>query len=86
MNDKGEVAMKVNLKCFAKLSNESQCDFRESTTFEMNEGATVSDLAKQAEVLPEDVEIAFVNNTIVDLGTVLTDGDKVGLAPAVGGM
>ena len=78
--------MKVNMKCFAKLSKDSQCDYRESTAYEMNEGATVYDLAKRAEISPKDVEIAFVNNRVVTLEAVLADGDNVGLAPAVGGM
>jgi molybdopterin converting factor small subunit len=78
--------MKVNLKCFAKLSKDSQCDYRESTSYEVNEGETVYDLARRADILPKDVEIAFVNNRVVNLETVLSDGDNVGLAPAVGGM
>lgn len=78
--------MNVNLKCFAKLSKDSQCDYRESTPYEINEGETVYDLAKRAEILPEDVEIAFVNNKVVNLEAVLSDGDNVALAPAVGGM
>lgn len=32
------------------------------------------------------VKIAFVNSRKVDLDTVLADGDRVGLTPAVGGM
>ena len=78
--------MQVNLKCFAKLSKDSQCDYRESTSYEVNEGETVYDLARRADILPKDVEIAFVNNRVVNLETVLSDGDNVGLAPAVGGM
>ena len=78
--------MKVNLKCFAKLSQASQCDYRESTAYEINAGETVYDLAKRAKILPKDVEIAFVNNKVVNLEAKLSDGDNVGLAPAVGGM
>ena len=78
--------MKVELKCFAKLSRDSECDFRESTTYELKSGATIHDLAKRANILPEDVAIAFVNNRVVSAETVLADGDRVGLAPAVGGM
>ena len=78
--------MRVNLKCFAKLSKDSQCDYRESTPYEINEGDTVYDLAKRVEILPEDVEIAFINNKVVNLEAVLSDGDNVALAPAVGGM
>ena len=78
--------MKVSLKCFAKLSRDGECDFRESTPYEINEGETVYDLAKRANIPPKDVEIAFVNNRVVRPETVLADGDKVGIAPAVGGM
>jgi molybdopterin converting factor small subunit len=78
--------MKVNLKCFANLSKDSQCDYSESTTYEINEGETVYDLVKRAKVLPKDVKIAFVNNKVANLEEVLSDGDNVGLAPAVGGM
>ena len=78
--------MEVNLKCFAKLSNGSGCDYRESTTYEIKAGETVSDLAKRANISPKDVEIAFVNNKIVNLEAALADGDRVGLVPAVGGM
>jgi molybdopterin converting factor small subunit len=78
--------MKVNLKCFAKLSKDSQCDYRESTSYEIRKGETVHELATRAHVLPKNVEIVFVNNRVVNLETVLSDGDNVGLAPAVGGM
>jgi len=33
-----------------------------------------------------DVKIAFVNSRVVNFDTVLSEGDRVGLAPAVGGM
>ena len=78
--------MKVNLKCFAQLSNSGECDFRDSTSYEIEQGDTVYDLANRAKILPKDVKIAFVNNKTVGLETVLVDGDNVGLAPAVGGM
>jgi molybdopterin converting factor small subunit len=78
--------MKVNLKCFARLSKEGECDFEDSTPYEIDKGETVYDLANRAKILPKDVEIAFINNKIVSLETVLADGDNVGLAPAVGGM
>ena len=78
--------MKINLKCFAKLVNPDTCDFRESTTYDLADGQTVEDLVKHAGVAREDVKIAFVNSRVVDFDTVLSDGDQVGLAPAVGGM
>jgi molybdopterin converting factor small subunit len=78
--------MKVNLKCFATLVNAETCDFRDSTPYELADGQSVEDLIKSAEIAKEDIKIIFVNSRIVDLDTVLFDGDQVGLAPAVGGM
>jgi molybdopterin converting factor small subunit len=78
--------MKISLKCFSKLVNPNTCDFRESTTYDLEEGLAVKDLVERAGIDTADVKIAFVNSRIVELDTVLSDGDQVGLAPAVGGM
>ena len=78
--------MKVQLKCFSTLVNPDTCDYRGSTAYDLSEGQTVEDLMKQAGIAPEDVKIAFVNGRIVGFDTALTDGDQVGMAPAVGGM
>ena len=78
--------MKVDLKCFAKLVNPDTCNFKESTSYELDNGQTVEHLLEAAEISREDVKIAFVNSRVVDLDTVLSEGDQVGLAPAVGGM
>ena len=78
--------MKVNLKCFASLVNLDSCDYKDSTEYNLDDGQTVKDLVQLAGIAKEDVKIAFVNSRVVDLDTVLSDGDQVGLAPAVGGM
>ena len=78
--------MKVNLKCFSKLVNPDTCDFDESTLYEIADGDSIESLVQRAGIAKEDVKIAFVNNRIVDFDTILSDGDRVGLAPAVGGM
>jgi len=78
--------MKINLKCFSKLVNPDTCSFNESNSYDMAEGQTVEDLVRRAGIAREEVKIAFVNSRIVDLDTVLSDGDRVGLAPAIGGM
>ena len=78
--------MKVNLKCFSKLVNPDTCDFNESTIYEIADGQSVEDLVQRAGIAGEDVKVAFVNSRVVDFDTVLSDGDRVGLAPAVGGM
>ena len=78
--------MKVNLKCFSTLVNPDTCDFKESTTYELDDGQTLQDLVQRAGIDGEDVKIAFVNSRKAELDTVLSDSDRVGLAPAVGGM
>ena len=78
--------MIVNLKCFASLVNLDSCDYKDSTEYNLDDGQTVEDLVQLAGISKEDVKIAFVNSRVVDLDTVLSDGDQVGLAPAVGGM
>lgn len=78
--------MKVDLKCFSTLVNPESCDFRNSTSYDMEDGQTVEDLMKYADIAKKDVKIIFVNSRIVDANTVLSDGDKVGFAPATGGM
>jgi sulfur carrier protein ThiS len=81
-----EFAMKINLVCFSKLANEGTCDYRNRTEYDMVDGQKVEDLVQRAGIAREDVKIAFVNSRIVGFDTVLSDGDRVGLAPAVGGM
>ena len=78
--------MKVDLKCFSTLVNLDTCDFNASTPYELNEGQTVGDLIGKAGIDSKDVKIAFVNSRITDLDVKLSDGDRVGLAPAIGGM
>ena len=78
--------MKVNLKCFSNLADSDTCDFRDSTGYELNDGQTVEALVERAGIDKNSVKIAFLNNKIVDLDTVLSEGDRIGLAPSVGGM
>jgi len=78
--------MKVDIKCFANLVNPHTCDFKQSMTYELNNGQTVQHLIERAGIAREDVKIAFVNSRVVDFDTVLSEGDRVGLAPALGGM
>lgn len=78
--------MKIELKCFATLVDPGTCDFRKSTAYNLSEGQTVADLAREAGIADADIKIAFVNSRVVTMDSVLSDGDRVGLAPAVGGM
>ncbi len=78
--------MKVSLKCFSNLADPNTCDFRDSTEYELNDGQTVEALVERAGIDKNSVKIAFLNNKTVGLDTVLSDGDRIGLAPSVGGM
>lgn len=78
--------MIVKLKCFSTLVNPDSCDYKDSTAYNLSDGQTVEDLVQRAGIARQDVKIAFVNNRLVDFDTILSDGDQVGLAPAVGGM
>ena len=78
--------MKVYLKCFSELAESGNCNFSESKTYRLNDGQTVGDLVQLAGIDRQDVKISFVNNRKSDFDSVLSNGDRVGLAPAVGGM
>lgn len=78
--------MKVHIKCFATLSQDEVCDYHGAKAYELDEGATVADLAKKVDVDTEDVKIIFVNNKSVQMNYVLSDGDQVALSPKTGGM
>lgn len=74
--------MKVDLKCFADLANPDTCDFRDATAYELENGQTVEHAIELAGIKKEDVKIAFVNNSVAALDTVLGEGDRVALTPA----
>ena len=52
---------------------------------EARPGLTVRDVVVEAGVRPEEVYIVILNGTRVDLAAPLTDGDRLGLFPAVSG-
>jgi sulfur carrier protein ThiS len=81
-----EIKMNVILRCFSILANAGSCNFGEGKPYHLTEGQTVADLVDKAGIAIKNVKVAFVNSKIVDFNTVLTDGDRVGLTPAVGGM
>ena len=78
--------MNVDLKCFSTLADADKCDFRESKSYTLKDGQTVEDLVAKAGIEKNDVKIVFVNSKKVDFDKTLSNGDRVGLAPAVGGM
>jgi hypothetical protein len=78
--------MKVHLKCFASLAKEDICDYEGSTEYEISKGETVGSLIDRIGMKSADIKIIFVNGQKSSLETVLREGDRLGLAPATGGM
>jgi molybdopterin converting factor small subunit len=78
--------MKINIKCFATLSEAGHCDYKDSRVTELDENADVNELIAQLGLPKDKVEIIFVNGKRVDSNQTLSDGDQVGFFPAVGGM
>jgi len=78
--------MKVEVKCFAMLSDAEGCNFAGSMPCEVAEGQTVADLMNTLGVDPAAVNLIFVNGRRRQPDAVLAEGDRVALAPAVFGM
>jgi sulfur carrier protein ThiS len=78
--------MNVHLKCFSTLADADACDYREAVSYDISDGATVAELLRAADISPQNVKLVFVNGKAAGIDTALDDGDRVGLAPAVGGM
>lgn len=78
--------MKVAVKCFATLSNDGTCDYKGATEYDMAEGAKVGELIHKLDIPEDQVNIIFVNGRKGQTDTELKEGDRIGLAPAVGGM
>lgn len=79
--------MKINVKCFATLSNEDSCRHdRHEAIILSEDNATVGQLIEQVKVSENKVATVFVNGRRSGLDARLLDGDRVALVPAVGGM
>lgn len=78
--------MKINMTCFASLSQKYDCDYHQATPVELESGATVGKLMEASGVSDKDVKIAFVNGKSAEPDKTLNEGDWVALVPATGGM
>lgn len=74
--------MNITIKCFASLARFTPAD---ADAFPLAPGETVAELIARLGIPPEEIKLVFVNGNHVEVGTVLTPGDRVGLFPAVGG-
>ena len=78
--------MKVDVKCFATLTESAGCNFENATAYEIEDGNNVKDLMDKTNLPADRVALTFVNGRKASVDTTLTDGDRVGFFPAVGGM
>ncbi|NDV21668.1 MoaD/ThiS family protein [Desulfovibrio sp. JC022] len=74
--------MKITLLCYATFAVKSPED---SEAFPISEGETVADVLDRVGIPADEVKIIFINGVSSKFDSVLTDGDRVGLFPAVGG-
>ncbi len=74
--------MHISVKCFATLAKHTPPD---ADSFEVPDGATVSDLLAVLGIPAAEVKIVFVGGVAAALDAVLHDGCRVGIFPAVGG-
>lgn len=72
----------IGIKLFASLQAFSPA---EASSFPISAGHTVEDVLEALQVPLEAVKLIFVNGVKADLDTVLKNGDRVGVFPAVGG-
>ena len=78
--------MKINVKCFAGLVDQYECDFRKNMELDIPEAGNVSDVVRSLCIGEDEVELVFVNGNISGKSKRLWNGDRVTLAPATGGM
>jgi sulfur carrier protein ThiS len=74
--------MNVSLKCFATLAPLQPED---AGHFPLEPDETVERLIARLGVPEDEVAVVFVNGVHAPRETVLADGDRVGLFPAIGG-
>ncbi|NCC24176.1 MAG: MoaD/ThiS family protein [Deltaproteobacteria bacterium] len=74
--------MKIQLKLFATLAtfrpDSAQC-------YELPDGSTVEDLIATLGIPEKEVHLIFIDNAHAERETVIKDGARVALFPAVGG-
>lgn len=73
--------MQIEIKCFATLSEFTP----KGNVLDIKEGTTIQQVIESLGIAIEDVKIMFINGKHESLESVLTEGDRLGLFPAVGG-
>jgi molybdopterin converting factor small subunit len=74
--------MKIQIRCYATLAQYQPSSGEE---LQVQPGMTGIDLAARLGIALEEIKVAFINGRHASLETVLQEGDRVALFPAVGG-
>ncbi len=74
--------MTITLLCYATFAAKSPED---AENFPIKESETVSAVLDRVGIPIEEVKIVFINGVSSKFDTILSDGDRVGVFPAVGG-
>jgi len=75
------VAAMITLNCFATLAHYAP----PGNEFPFTPGMTVGSLVTALKIPEGEVQTVFVNGLVTDFSRVLTDGDRVGIFPAIAG-
>jgi molybdopterin converting factor small subunit len=74
--------MQIQLKLFATLKAFTP---ENADRYTVPPGTTVGDIVDQLQIPVKDAKLIFINSIRRDLDTPLTDGDRLGIFPPVGG-
>ncbi|WP_432736014.1 MoaD/ThiS family protein [Maridesulfovibrio sp. FT414] len=74
--------MTITLLCYATFAAKSP---ENAQNFPIEEGETVSGVLDKIGIPIDEVKIVFINGVSSKFDAVLSDGDRVGIFPAVGG-
>ena len=76
------MSINITVKLFATLG---QFTPDNSNCYPVADNTSVAALLAELNVPPQEVKIVFVNSRKADLKTLLNEGDRVGIFPAIGG-
>lgn len=78
--------MRIEIRLFATLAGFARNPaITDDIYMEVEPDSRVIDVAERLNVPTEDIKLIFVNGRHTDLHHVLSEGDRVGLFPPVGG-
>jgi len=77
--------MRIDVRLYTILRHRPDGQILGRLSLELREGSTVADLLRMLEVADDLAIVISVNDEQADPSTVLTDGDRVELIPAVAG-